>query len=90
MVRKNRGWAIAVPDDAIRDAADGLARRVGVFAEFSRAIKNAVSIPVILTGGVTEPEHAARLLAAGRADLIGVGRAILKDSGWAQRAVQEA
>lgn len=62
----------------------------GYFAELSEAIKNAVSIPVILTGGVTEPEHAEKLLAAGKADLIGVGRAILKDSGWAQRAVQEA
>jgi len=62
----------------------------GYFAEFSQAIKNAVSIPVILTGGVTEPEQAEALLAAGKADLIGVGRAILKDSGWAQRAVQQA
>jgi len=62
----------------------------GYFAELSRPIKEAVSIPVILTGGVTEPEHAERLLADGAADLIGVGRAILKDSGWAQRAVREA
>jgi len=62
----------------------------GYFAEFSEPIKKAVSIPVILTGGVTEPEQAEELLAAGKADLIGVGRAILKDSDWAQRAVQEA
>jgi 2,4-dienoyl-CoA reductase-like NADH-dependent reductase (Old Yellow Enzyme family) len=62
----------------------------GYFAELSEPIKNAVSIPVILTGGVTEPEQAEKLLAADTADLIGVGRAILKDSGWAQRAVREA
>jgi NADPH2 dehydrogenase len=62
----------------------------GYFAELTGPIKRAVSIPVILTGGVTEPEQAEALLAEGVADLIGVGRAILKDSGWAQRAIREA
>lgn len=59
----------------------------GYFAEASKPIKEAVSIPVILTGGVTEPEQAEALLADGTADLIGVGRAILRDSDWASRAV---
>jgi 2,4-dienoyl-CoA reductase-like NADH-dependent reductase (Old Yellow Enzyme family) len=62
----------------------------GYFAELSEPIRNAVTMPVILTGGVTEPEQAEELLAAGVADLIGVGRAILKDSGWAVRAMREA
>ena len=62
----------------------------GYFAELTEAIKSVVSIPVILTGGITEPAHAETLLAAGKADLIGVGRAILKDSGWALRAVRDA
>jgi 2,4-dienoyl-CoA reductase-like NADH-dependent reductase (Old Yellow Enzyme family) len=61
----------------------------GYFAELSAPIKRAVSIPVILTGGVTEPEHAEELLARGVADLIGVGRAMLKDAGWAVRAVDQ-
>jgi NADPH2 dehydrogenase len=61
----------------------------GYFAELSEAIKGVVSIPVMLTGGVIEPEEAETLLAEGKADLIGVGRAILKDSEWARRAVAE-
>jgi NADPH2 dehydrogenase len=60
----------------------------GYFAELSEAIKGAVSIPVILTGGVTQAHDAEKLLAEGKADLIGVGRAILKDSEWAQRAIR--
>lgn len=60
----------------------------GYFAELSKAVKRVVSIPVILTGGVTEPEQAEGLLARGEADLIGVGRAILRDSEWAQSAVR--
>jgi len=60
----------------------------GFFAPLTEAIKEKVSIPVILTGGITEARAADQLLAAGKADLIGVGRAIFKDSDWARRAVE--
>lgn len=60
----------------------------GYFAELSSAIREVVSVPVILTGGITDPLVAEQLLAEGAADLIGVGRAILKDSEWAGRAVR--
>jgi len=60
----------------------------GYFAPLSQAIKSAVSIPVILTGGVTEVEAAEKFLVEKKADLIGVGRAILQDSTWAERAIE--
>lgn len=60
----------------------------GYFAPLSEAIKSVVSIPVILTGGITEADAAERLLAEKKADLIGVGRAILADSTWAERAIK--
>lgn len=47
----------------------------------------AIHIPVVLTGGITTAESAKALLENGKADLIGVGRAILKDSLWAKNAV---
>ncbi|WML33744.1 NADH:flavin oxidoreductase [Clostridium sp. OS1-26] len=59
----------------------------GYFAQLSESAKKVISIPVILTGGITEAKAAEQLLADGKADLIGVARAILKDSTWAQRAV---
>ncbi len=59
----------------------------GFFAPVTQALKQAVSIPVLLTGGVTEADAADRLLAEGKADLIGVGRAIYEDSDWAVRAM---
>jgi len=43
---------------------------------------------VILTGGVVSSKGAEGLLANGKADLIGVGRAILKDSLWAKQAME--
>jgi NADPH2 dehydrogenase len=60
----------------------------GYFAPLSEAIKSVVDIPVILTGGITEIAAAEKLLAGKKADLIGVGRAILQDSNWAKRAVE--
>jgi NADPH2 dehydrogenase len=60
----------------------------GYFAPLSEAIKRAVSIPVILTGGITDVEAAENLLAAKKADLVGVGRAILQDSTWAKSAIE--
>jgi 2,4-dienoyl-CoA reductase-like NADH-dependent reductase (Old Yellow Enzyme family) len=59
----------------------------GYFADVTSAVKGVVSVPVILTGGVTDAAEADRLLEAGVADLIGVGRSILKDSTWASRAL---
>jgi 2,4-dienoyl-CoA reductase-like NADH-dependent reductase (Old Yellow Enzyme family) len=60
----------------------------GYFAPLTEAIKKVVSIPVILTGGITEIQAAEHLMAEKKADLIGVGRAILKDSKWAQKAIE--
>jgi NADPH2 dehydrogenase len=60
----------------------------GFFAPLSEAIKSVVSIPVILTGGITEVDAAENFLKERKADLIGVGRAILQDSAWAERAIK--
>ncbi len=60
----------------------------GYFSPLTQAIKQAVNIPVILTGGITEPEAAEALLSSKKADLIGVGRAVYNDSDWARRAIE--
>ncbi|NLY82490.1 MAG: NADH:flavin oxidoreductase [Clostridiales bacterium] len=60
----------------------------GYFAPLTQGIKKVVSIPVILTGGITEVDSAEKLLSESKADLIGVGRAIYKDSKWAEKAIK--
>ncbi len=62
----------------------------GWFAELSRLAKESVRIPVLLTGGINAAAEAEQLLKEGAADLIGVGRAMLKDPAWAVKALQEA
>lgn len=59
----------------------------GYFSELSEGIKQVVSVPVILTGGIIEIEVAEQLLNEGKADLIGVGRALLRNSKWAEEGI---
>ena len=60
----------------------------GWFSELSRAAKESVDVPVLLTGGVTTGKEAEDLLESGAADLIGVGRAMLKNPDWAVEALR--
>lgn len=55
----------------------------GYFRDMSVPVKQAVKIPVLLTGGVTTLAQAESLIEEGCADMIGVGRAIYKNAHWA-------
>lgn len=61
----------------------------GYFRDMTKAIKNKITIPVVLTGGVTTFEQAEHLLEEGCADLIGIGRALLRDPNWALKEKQK-
>ncbi|MBQ7607108.1 MAG: NADH:flavin oxidoreductase [Desulfovibrionaceae bacterium] len=64
-------------------------KEAGWFSDMSQAIKKVVSIPVILTGGIKTRAQAEELLSKGAADMIGIGRAMLKDAAWSQKARTE-
>jgi 2,4-dienoyl-CoA reductase-like NADH-dependent reductase (Old Yellow Enzyme family) len=59
----------------------------GYFSPLSKAIKEVVAIPVIVTGGISSAAEADEILRDEKADLIGVGRAIYSDSAWAKNAM---
>lgn len=65
----------------------GREKEQGYFYESSEAIKKVVDIPVILTGGIREIEVVEELLVSGKADLIGIGRAMIRDAEWAKKAL---
>jgi 2,4-dienoyl-CoA reductase-like NADH-dependent reductase (Old Yellow Enzyme family) len=64
-------------------------KQPGFFRTHSRAIKDMVSIPVMVTGGVKTPEFAEEILKSGDADIVGVGRGLLKNPKWARDALKE-
>ena len=57
----------------------------GYFGTMTEKIKAVASIPVLLTGGITTTDEAEKLLQEGKADLIGVGRALFRDPDWRKK-----
>lgn len=51
----------------------------GCNVHLAAAMKKAVNIPVITVGGISDPTHAEKILAEGKADIIGMARALLAD-----------
>jgi NADPH2 dehydrogenase len=66
-----------------------VARGPGWFVPYAQAVKSVVRVPVLVTGGFTDPVHADRVIREGRADLIGIGRAMLNDPDWARSAIEQ-
>lgn len=56
-----------------------------VYGGTAAAIHAAVDVPVLLTGRITRPETAARLITDGTADLVGMVRAHIADPAWAAK-----
>ena len=63
----------------------------GYFRDASMALKEdgTIKAPVILTGGVKTLDAANKVLEDDYADMVGVGRAILKDAHWADEAFEK-
>ncbi|HSI40881.1 MAG TPA: NADH:flavin oxidoreductase/NADH oxidase [Xanthobacteraceae bacterium] len=61
----------------------------GYQVPLARAVKAAVSMPVVAVGLISSADHAESILAAGDADLIGLARAILYDPRWPWHAAAE-
>lgn len=56
------------------------------FADITGVVKQAVAIPVSTSGRIIDPEMAEGILNNGKADMIGIGRALLADPDWANKA----
>jgi len=58
----------------------------GTFVHLAELIKKAITIPVIAVGRINRPEVAEAVVAEGRADLVAIGRQLIADPYWAQKA----
>lgn len=52
-------------------------------------IKEHIGLPVIAVGLVTDAHHVEEILAGGRADLVALGRALLRDPHWVLNAARD-
>ena len=60
----------------------------GYTAAYSAAVREVVSVPVLVTGRINRPQDAERILAAGHADLCGCARAMICDPEFARKTME--
>ncbi|MFC1820389.1 hypothetical protein ACFLZG_04820 [Thermodesulfobacteriota bacterium] len=58
----------------------------GALVPLAEAIKKAVTVPVITVGKIVDPLFAEEVLREGKADFIALGRALIADPEWANKA----
>ena len=63
--------------------------KAGFFDYLSKPIYEAVDIPVILTGGVKTGKDVIEILDRDVCDLVGIGRAVFKDSAWIKNEIKD-
>ncbi|RJQ42343.1 MAG: NADH:flavin oxidoreductase [Gaiellales bacterium] len=59
----------------------------GFYVPLAESIKSVVDVPVIAVGGIREASFANSVIEDGRADLVAVGRELLKNPDWAREAL---
>jgi 2,4-dienoyl-CoA reductase (NADPH2) len=59
---------------------------VGLIADDAAKIKQAVNVPVIAVGRIHSADLAEKILIAGKADMVAVGRGLIADPDWAKKA----
>jgi 2,4-dienoyl-CoA reductase-like NADH-dependent reductase (Old Yellow Enzyme family) len=66
--------------------AAGTKRRMGYQVPYAERIRREAGIASMAVGLIIEPEHAERIVASGRADLVAIGREMLFNPFWAAHA----
>ncbi len=59
---------------------------LGINTTYSAAIKEVVDVPVMAVGRITDPRFAENILQRGEADAVILGRSLLADQEWSQKA----
>ena len=58
----------------------------GCFVHMAEAVKKRVTIPVITVGRIKKPEHANQIIEEGKADMVALGRSIIADPHYPNKA----
>jgi NADPH2 dehydrogenase len=66
--------------------SDDPGRGPGYFVGYAEALKAVVTIPVLVAGGIADARMADLIVRSRRADIVGIGRAMLEDPAWAKMA----
>jgi hypothetical protein len=65
-----------------------MAFKAGYVAPYAEAVKRRTSTPVFVTGRINQPQEANAILAAGKADVCGMTRALISDPEMPRKALE--
>ena len=72
---------------SLEDHNPNMSYKPGHFLDLHRALRPfAAGVPVMAVGRIGDAEHSERIIADGVADLIGLGRALVADPNWPEKA----
>ena len=60
----------------------------GCYVDYAEGIKRVVDVPVVAVGRIIDPLQAEEILEKGKADLIGLGRSLIADPEWPNKAMR--
>ncbi len=63
-----------------------LSNKQGFFVPLASEMKKVVKIPVIGVGGITNPEYAEDVIKSGKVDLVAIGRELIRNPNWSEKA----
>ncbi|MCC7479614.1 NADH:flavin oxidoreductase/NADH oxidase [bacterium] len=78
-----------LPGAQLSPVASSAFREPGYQVAFARRIREETGMPTAAVGLITEPAQAQKILDEGSADMVMLGRQLLREPYWPQRAAQE-
>ncbi|HUX39189.1 MAG TPA: NADH:flavin oxidoreductase/NADH oxidase [Rectinemataceae bacterium] len=88
-ILKDRGVDLVDVSSGGLSASQKLVLGPGYQVPFAAAIRSGAGVATGAVGLITEPEQAEAILSAGKADLVFLGRELLRNPGWPTRALRE-
>jgi NADPH2 dehydrogenase len=90
--RQLRNAGVDLLEVSTGNIVPGYAGRVypGYHLEYAEAVRREAGVPVGAMGSITSPEHAESILTRGFADLVFLGRELLRNPFWPIQAAQRA
>jgi 2,4-dienoyl-CoA reductase-like NADH-dependent reductase (Old Yellow Enzyme family)/thioredoxin reductase len=72
--------------ETVENAVQPMYFAQGCNVYLAEAVKKAVTVPVIAVGSITDPDMAGEIISKGRADLVALGRALIADPHFCEKA----
>ena len=73
---------------AVPDARGAIGNRTAEQPEMAGQLKESTGMPVMAVGGITDPQQAEMLIASSKADIVLLGRELMRDPHWALTAAK--